>query len=512
MNKASGNKVIIFDTTLRDGEQSPGASLNIREKLQIAKELEKLKVDVIEAGFPYSSKGDFQAVQEISQTVKNSTVCALARAKESDLESAGKAIEKAKTKRIHTFIGASKIHLEHKLKITPQECLKRTIHAIKFASSFTQDLEFSAEDACRSDPEFLFELIQAAIEAGAKTINIPDTVGYTTPFELAELIKSIKSKVKSINQAVISVHCHNDLGLAVANSLAALVSGARQVECTINGIGERAGNCSLEEIVMILKTRHKLFDLETQIDAKQIARTSRLVSNLTGFFVQKNKAIVGANAFTHESGIHQDGVLKYKETYEIINPEEVGFTTNLISLGPRSGKHALKEKLKELGYKLEERELTRVYSDFKELADKKKQVSEGDLITLIDKEEQKITQEERFKLESLQIACGSGLPTASVEIFDLQKSQKLKGSALGTGPVDAVYQVIRQLTELSDNLIEFSVQSVTEGINAQGKVTIRIKYQNRVYTGHAADTDILLASAKAYISGVNKVFYFLNNY
>lgn len=502
----SKNEVLIFDTTLRDGEQSPGASLNQAEKLQIAHSLARLGVDIIEAGFPYSSQGDFEAVKQIAQEVKEPIICGLARANKADIEKAAQALEPARKKRIHTFIGTSDIHLEYKLKLTKAQCLTKAFETVKFAKSFTSDIEFSPEDAGRSDPEFLFEVLQAVIEAGATTVNIPDTVGYITPFEFGNLIKSIKENVSNINQAIISVHCHNDLGLAVANSLVALNNGARQVECTINGLGERAGNCALEEIVMILKTREKYFDLHTNINTHEIARTSHLVSNLTGFAVQKNKAIVGANAFAHESGIHQDGVLKNKNTYEIIDPAQVGFKTNRLPLGPRSGKHALKSRLAELGYDLQIEELEATYIKFKELADKKKQVSDKDLISIIDEKQREATIDSYFALERLQVACGSGLPTASVELKDLKNNIYLKTSALGTGPVDAVYQAIKELVNIPNELIEFSVQSITEGIDAQGEVTIRIKHQNKIYNGHGADTDILMASAKAYLNAVNKLY------
>ncbi len=503
------NRVLIFDTTLRDGEQSPGASLNEAEKLQIAHALARLGVDVIEAGFPYSSPGDFQAVKRIATEVEGPIICGLARATPADIEAAAKSLEPAKKRRIHTFIGTSDIHLEHKLKLTREQCIKKAVEMVKLAKSFTEDIEFSPEDAGRSDPKFLFEVLQAVIEAGATTLNIPDTVGYITPFEFGSLIKSIKENVPNINQAVISVHCHNDLGLAVANSLAAVANGARQVECTINGLGERAGNCALEEIVMILKTRQKHFGLQTGINTVEIARVSHLVSNLTGFPVQKNKAIVGANAFAHESGIHQDGVLKNKSTYEIIDPSEVGFKTNKLPLGPRSGKHALKSRLAELGYNLNTEELDSAYLRFKELADKKKQVGDKDLISIIDEKQRESSTANFFGLERIQIACGSGLPTASVELRNLKDDGILRTSALGTGPVDAVYQAIKELVGIPNELIEFSIQSITEGIDAQGEVTIRVKHQNRIYSGHGADTDILVASAKAYLNAVNKLCEYL---
>ena len=503
------NRVLIFDTTLRDGEQSPGASLNESEKLQIAHALSRLGVDVIEAGFPYSSQGDFNAVKQIATEVHGPIICGLARASEADIEKAAESLMPALKRRIHTFIGSSDIHLEHKLKLTRSQCIEKAIKAVKLARSFTDDVEFSPEDAGRADPVFLFELIQAAIEAGATTINIPDTVGYITPYEFGGLIKSIKENVPNIDKAIISVHCHNDLGLAVSNSFAAVLNGARQIECTINGLGERAGNCALEEIVMILKTRQKTFGLFTEINTTEIARTSHLVSNLTGFPVQKNKAIVGANAFAHESGIHQDGVLKHKNTYEIIDPSEVGYKTNRLPLGPRSGKHALKSRLAELGYALDALELDAAYIRFKDLADKRKQVSDKDLISIVDEKQREASTEVFYTLEHLQIACGSGLPTASVEIKNLKRDVLLRTSSLGTGPVDAIYQAIKELVDIQNELIEFSVHSVTEGIDAQGEVTIRVKYQNKIYTGYAADTDILVASAKAYLNAINKLCAYL---
>ncbi len=497
------DKVLIFDTTLRDGEQSPGATLNRTEKLQIAHALAKLNVDIIEAGFPYSSPGDFAAVEQIASEIADTTICALARATEADINTAYKALQKAKKPRIHTFIGSSDIHLEHKLRITKAQCLEKTAKMVGFAASLVSDIEFSPEDAGRADRHFLLELVQTAIQAGAKTINIPDTVGFITPDEFSSLIVFLKAQIDP--QIVISVHCHNDLGLAVANSLAALSAGARQVECTINGLGERAGNCALEEIVMILKKRGDLLKLRSDVDSTQIARVSHLVSNLTGFAVQKNKAIVGANAFAHESGIHQDGVLKHRSTYEIIDPAEIGLKTNKLPLGPRSGKHALKNRLAELGYALTEDELELAYKAFKDLADKKKDVADRDLISLIDERQRETVTETFFSLESLLIACGSGLPTASVSLFRHEDKSSLRGSALGTGPVDAVYQAIKELVGIPNELIEFSVRSVTEGIDAQGEVTIRVQYQNRVFSGYGTDTDILKACAKAYLNALNRV-------
>ena len=503
-------KVFIFDTTLRDGEQSPGATMNVQEKLEIARQLSKLGVDIIEAGFPYSSPGDFEAVKLISKEVEGPVICALSRARKEDIDKAAQALEGGKKRRIHTFIATSDIHMEHKLKMPREKVLKTAVEMVRYAKSFTDNVEFSPEDAGRSDPKFLYEILQATIEAGATTVNIPDTVGYTVPGEFGALIKGIKENVPNINKAIISVHCHNDLGLAVANSLSAVLNGARQVECTINGIGERAGNCSLEEIVMILKTRPNL-GFYTDIDSTQIYRSSRLVSNLTNMLVQPNKAIVGANAFSHESGIHQDGFLKYKRTYEIMNPEDVGLLTSKLPLGPRSGRHALNERLQELGYHLSEEELNKAFERFKEIADKKKRVEDRDLESIVRDEKRTAETTSHYEVENLQIACGSGLPTASVCLRRTNDNTFLKDSALGTGPVDAIYKAINKIVQAPNELIEFSVQSVTEGIDALGEVTIRIRSEGgAVYNGHSANTDITLASAKAYLNALNKLITTIN--
>lgn len=504
------NRVYIFDTTLRDGEQSPGATMNAQEKLEIARQLALLNVDVIEAGFPVSSKGDFDAVYTIASEIENSTICALARALENDIEHAAKALAPAARKRLHTFIATSPIHMEYKLKMTSDEVLKRAAAMVKFARSLIDEVEFSPEDAGRSDKVFLYEVITAAIESGATSINIPDTVGYTTPTEFGKLIADIKTNVKNIDKAIISVHCHNDLGLATANSLAALQNGARQVECTINGIGERAGNASLEEIVMILKTRHDL-NLETEINTKQIIRTSKLVSNITGIFVQPNKAIVGANAFAHESGIHQDGMLKNNKTYEIMNPEDIGLLSTQIPLGPRSGKHALKSRLEQLGFKnITPEALQEIYDKFIKLADKKKRVDDRDLVSLTTDKSLGSEIPVIFELVHVQVTCGSsGLPTASVMLRDQRdKTNLLKGAELGTGPVDAICKCIRKLSKAECTLIEFSIKSVTEGIDSLGEVIIRIQDDKTkaIYSGHAANTDILLASALAYLKAINRYY------
>jgi 2-isopropylmalate synthase len=509
----SEDKVYIFDTTLRDGEQSPGATMNESEKVQIAKQLSLLNVDVIEAGFPASSQGDFDAVKKIAEEVEGPCICALARAIPRDIEQAIDAIKPAQRKRLHTFIASSPIHMEHKLKMSPDEVFRRAVDMVSYARELIGkegEVEFSPEDAGRSDKEFLYKIIEAVINAGANVVNIPDTVGYTTPDEFGGLIKSIRENVPNIDRAIISVHCHNDLGLATANTLAALRNGARQAECTINAIGERAGNASLEELVMILKTRKDL-NLRTEINTKQIIRTSKLVSNITGIFVQANKAIVGSNAFAHESGIHQDGFLKHHKTYEIMDPSDIGLLSTQLPLGPRSGKHALKNRLEQLGFeKLNEAQIELLYERFKRLADKKKRVDDRDIVSLAT--DQSISSEDRstFELLHMQVSSGSaGLPTASICLRDKRdKTNILKGASLGTGPVDAVCKCIKDLTKANVTLIEFTVKSVTEGIDSLGEVIIRIQDDNNraIYSGHSANTDILLASTEAYLNALNKHF------
>jgi 2-isopropylmalate synthase len=507
------DRVYIFDTTLRDGEQSPGATMNAQEKLEIAKQLALLNVDVIEAGFPVSSQGDFDAVDLIARNIHGPTICALARAVEKDIEIAVKAIEGTKKRRLHTFIASSPIHMEYKLKMSPDQVLERAVNMVKYARTLlgpNNEIEFSPEDAGRSEPEFLFKLIEAVIKAGTNVVNIPDTVGYTTPDEFGALIKSVRDNVPNINNAIISVHCHNDLGLATANSLAAIKNGARQVECTINGIGERAGNASLEEIVMILKTRSDI-DLDTNINTKQIIRASRLVSNITGILVQPNKAIVGSNAFAHESGIHQDGMLKNRKNYEIIDPVEIGLLSTQLPLGPRSGKHALKNRLEQLGFNsLKQSEIEEIYEKFIRLADQKKRVDDRDIVSLATGQSIESDNIATFELLHTQVTCGSsGLPTASVILRDLRdKTNELKGAALGTGPVDAVCKCIRTLSKAECTLIEFTVKSVTEGIDSLGEVTIRIQDDDSkaIYSGHSANTDIVLAATQAYVNALNKYF------
>ncbi len=511
------DRIIIFDTTLRDGEQSPGATLNVEEKLTIARQLARLGVDVIEAGFPFASPGDFEAVTKIAQqvgTADGPTICGLARATKQDIEAAAKALAPAAKPRIHTFLATSDIHLEYKLKKTRQEVLQMAPEMVAYAKSFVDDVEFSPEDAGRSDPEFLYQVLEAAIAAGATTVNIPDTVGYTTPAEFGALIKGIKDNVPNINQAIISVHGHNDLGLAVANFLEAVKNGARQLECTINGIGERAGNAALEELVMAMHVRRQYFNpflgrpVEseaplTQIDTRQIYKTSRLVSNLTGMLVQPNKAIVGANAFAHESGIHQDGVLKHKLTYEIMDAQSIGLTDNQIVLGKHSGRNAFRTRLKELGFELADQELNRAFLRFKELADKKKDITDWDLEAIVNDETQQAP--ERFKLEHVQVSCGDhARPTATVTLRT-PEGHELTDAAIGTGPVDAVYRAINRVIDIPNQLIEFSVQSVTAGIDAIGEVTIRLKHEDSIFSGHAANTDIIVASALAYVNALNRL-------
>ncbi|WP_199300156.1 2-isopropylmalate synthase [Trichocoleus sp. FACHB-262] len=512
------DRIIIFDTTLRDGEQSPGATLNVEEKLTIARQLARLGVDVIEAGFPFASPGDFEAVQKIAQTVgteQGPVICGLARATRQDIQTAAEALKPAAHGRIHTFIATSDIHLKHKLKKSRSEVLAIAEEMVGYAKSLIDDVEFSPEDAGRSEPEFLYQVLERAIAAGATTINIPDTVGYTVPSEFGALIRGIKENVPNIDQAIISVHGHNDLGLAVANFLESVKHGARQLECTINGIGERAGNAALEELVMALHVRRQYFnpflgrpaDSEaslTNIDTRQIYKTSRLVSNLTGMLVQPNKAIVGANAFAHESGIHQDGVLKNKLTYEIMDAQSIGLTDNQIVLGKHSGRNAFRTRLKELGFELSDQDLNKAFVRFKELADKKKEISDWDLEAIVNDEIQQAP--ELFRLELVQVSCGDrARPTATVSLRT-PEGEELTDAAIGTGPVDAVYRAINRVVNVPNELIEFSVQSVTAGIDAIGEVTIRLRHGDRVFSGRAANTDIIVASAQAYVNALNRLY------
>lgn len=496
------DKIIIFDTTLRDGEQAPGASLNKEEKVEIARQLVNLGVDVIEAGFPVSSGGDFEAVKCVAGAVKGAAICGLSRAVKKDIDAARQALAKARHARIHIFLATSKIHMQYKLNKAKDEILRLSVDAVKYARNFFDDIEFSPEDASRSEREFLFSVLREVIKAGAKTVNIPDTVGYSEPQEYGNLIAAIKENVPNIDKAIISVHCHNDLGLAVANSLSALKNGARQVECTINGIGERAGNASLEEIVMGIRTRPDIFkDFTSTINTSEIYKTSRLVSKLTGFVVAPNKAIVGTNAFRHEAGIHQDGILKKRITYEIIRPEDVGFSETGIVLGKHSGRHAFKERLKSLGINLTEAQLENAFKYFKNLADKKKHIFDEDLLAIIEDEVR--VSAKIWQLDDLTILSGMKIkPRASVSLK--RKNKVMKAVSGGDGPVDACYKAIDKITGIKGKLLDYSIQSVTAGKDAQGEVSIKVRLGNEVITARAASTDIVEASAKAYINAINK--------
>jgi 2-isopropylmalate synthase len=496
------NRVTIFDTSLRDGEQAAGGTLNVNEKLEIARQLEKLKVDVIEAGFPASTPGDFEAVKLIAEEVRTPVICALSHASNEAIDRAWEAVKGAAHPRIHIFLSSSDIHLLHQLKKSRDEIFQSSRDSVLRAKLYTDDIEFSPMDASRTDPQYLYQILEAVIDAGASTVNIPDTVGYAIPKEWGARMEGIFKNVPNINKAVVSVHCHNDLGLAVANSLEAICKGARQVECTINGIGERAGNASLEEIVMAIKTRKDIFDLSTGIDTTQIYSTSRLVSELTGFMVQPNKAIVGANAFRHQSGIHQDGVIKLPICYEIMDPRDVGISASSLVLGKLSGRHAFKERLAELGYSLADDELARAFQAFKELADKKKDVTDKDIESVV--AQQKRTIAEAYHLEMVQVSCGNGMPTASVRLTG-PDGKSIADASLGTGPVDAVYKAINRIVKVSNSLTEFTVKSVTEGIDAMGEVLIRIESDGVTYTGRGVDTDIIVASAKAYMNALNRL-------
>ncbi|MDR0956465.1 MAG: 2-isopropylmalate synthase [Endomicrobium sp.] len=511
------DKVIFFDTTLRDGEQSPGASMNLKEKLLVANQLAALGVDVIEAGFPISSPGDFEAVKIISQQVKKPSIAGLCRAAEKDIKACWEAVRYAQKPRIHIFLATSDLHIEKKLQKTRAQVLDMAIKAVRYGKSLCKDIEFSAEDAGRSDIDFLCKVVEGVIDAGANSVNIPDTVGYMTPIEFGERIAEIKKRTPNINKATISVHCHNDLGLAVANSLSAIENGARQIECTINGIGERAGNASLEEVAMVLKVRDNYYNVQHSIKTKELYNTSKLVSRLTGISVQINKAIVGANAFAHESGIHQDGVLKARETYEIISPTDVGIPENLLVLGKHSGRHAFFKRVKDLGYKLNAKESEFLFEKFKVLADKKKSIFDEDIIALID--EDRNSDKETFVLNYLSATSGMGtIPTATVKILK-NESDKTTNSlifqeaACGSGPVDAVYKAIDRIIDMNIKLAEFSLKAISSGEDAMGEVFLKIKYKGMIYSGKGASTDIVEASAKAYMQAINKAKSFtkLNN-
>jgi len=496
--------LIIFDTTLRDGEQSPGASMTRDEKVRIAKALEKLKVDVIEAGFPIASPGDFEGVKAVAAVIKDSRVCGLARALEKDIDRAGEALAGAKAGRIHTFIATSPIHMEKKLGMTPDQVLEPAVYAVKRALRYTDDVEFSPEDAGRSEIDFLCRILEAVIDAGARTVNIPDTVGYNIPHQFGSLIRTLKERVVNADKAIFSVHCHNDLGLATANSLAAVRNGARQVECTINGLGERAGNAALEEIVMAVRTRQDLFDCDVRLDTTQIVPCSRLVSGITGFPVQPNKAVVGANAFAHEAGIHQDGVLKNRETYEIMRAEDVGGNANRMVLGKHSGRNALRSRLLELGVVLgSEEELNAAFSRFKDLADKKHDIYDEDLQALVS-DANLDAAKERVKLVSLRVCSETG-ETPKADLILLVDGAEQPGSATGGGPVDATFRAIESIVASGTVLKLYSVNAITSGTDAQGEVTVRLEKGGRIVNGQGADTDIVVASAKAYLNAVNKI-------
>lgn len=497
-------RVIIFDTTLRDGEQSPGASMNTAEKMRLATQLEKLGVDVLEAGFPAASDGDFEAVSQIAGKLKHTEVAALARTSKEDIDRAWGSIRHAVKPRIHTFIATSDIHLDHKLNMTRDEVVKAAVEAVKYAKSFTDNVEFSSEDGSRSDRDFLCRVFEAVIDAGATTVNFPDTVGYAIPQEFGNVVKYIRTHTPNIHKAIFSIHCHNDLGLATANTLAAISAGARQAEVTVNGIGERAGNTSLEEVVMALHTRPNFLSVSTNINPEYIYPTSRLVSMITGIMVQPNKAIVGANAFAHEAGIHQDGVLKNPMTYEIMRPETIGLSSNKLVLGKHSGRHALRSHLKELGYDLSDEELKLVFAKFKELADKKKDIVDEDLEVIVT--EGLLRTADTFQLEYLHVTSGTTvLPMASVKLTI--KGRSVQGAGYGNGPIDATFNTIAKLTQTESVLLRFSVSAISGGTDAQGEVTVRLSENGLVALGRGADPDIITASAKAYINGLNRLEY-----
>ncbi|MCF8011696.1 MAG: 2-isopropylmalate synthase [Clostridiales bacterium] len=497
--------VYIFDTTLRDGEQSPGVNFNVNEKLEIAKQLARLGVDIIEAGFPVTSRGDFDAVQCIAREVKGVTIAGLARTSQADIDRAWEAVQYAEQPRIHTFIATSNVHMQYKLNMTEEQVIDAVVNGVKHARKYTSDVEFSAEDAFRSDIDFLCRVLEAAVAAGATTVNVPDTVGYATPDEFGRFIHTIQEKVKGIDKIVTSIHCHDDLGLAVANSLSAVREGARQIEGTINGIGERAGNASLEEVVMSLRTRRNLYGLDTRVNTEEIYRTSKMISKLSGMNIQHNKAIVGKNAFAHESGIHQDGVLKERTTYEIMNPAMVGITHTNLVLGKLSGKHAFKDRLVELGYTLEDEDLRKAFSRFKDLADRKKQITDEDLEAIV--EEEILTIPSTYELSYLHISSGSTVvPTATVGLkYNEEVSEE---ASCGNGPVDAICKAVDKMTGIRCRLASWEIDAVTSGKDALGDVTLKITVdEERFYQGRGISTDVLEASARAYVSAVNKMVY-----
>ncbi len=498
------DKIFIFDTTLRDGEQSPGASMNMQEKFRLAQQLVMLNVDIIEAGFPIASKGDFECVKYIADNIKGVQIAGLARCNKKDIDTAWNALKKGDNSRIHTFLATSDIHLKHKLKMTREQVFDLAVESVKYAAAYTSNIEFSAEDATRSDLDFVCRVFEAVIEAGATTLNFPDTTGYALPEEFGKQIRYLVQNIPNIDKAVLSIHCHNDLGLAVANSLAAVNAGARQVECTVNGIGERAGNTAMEELVMAVRTRPDKMNVRTDVVTKHIHPTSHMVSTITGMSVQPNKAIVGANAFAHESGIHQDGVLKERTTYEIMNPCDIGLTKGNIILGKHSGRHALKDRIELMGYNLVDEEVNRVFTRFKDLADVRKEIYDEDLEAILMDEIIRIP--EMYELVSIGVMSGSmKLPTAAVRLKIEGKERE--GAAIGVGPIDAAYRAIAQLTETKSRLLNFSVSSITGGTDAQGDVLVRVEDRGTVVMGYGLDPDIITAAAKAYLNGLNRLVY-----
>ncbi|MER3415700.1 MAG: 2-isopropylmalate synthase [Gemmataceae bacterium] len=499
----SSDRVIIFDTTLRDGEQSPGASMHLQEKLEVARALRDLGVDVIEAGFPIASPGDFEAVQAIARQVQGPIICGLARCHNEDIDRAWEALRDASRARIHVFLATSAIHRQYKLKMAKEEIVRRAVEGVERARRYCEDVEFSPEDAARTELDFLAEVVERAIEAGATTINIPDTVGYAVPSQFAETIRYLRQHVRGIDRVVLSVHCHNDLGLAVANSLAAVKEGARQIECTVNGLGERAGNCALEEVVMALKTRADYFGLTTGIQTQRLYPTSRLVANITGIQVQRNKAIVGQNAFAHEAGIHQHGVLMHRLTYEIMRPEDVGFPRSQLVLGKHSGRHALRERVRELGYHLDEEQLNKVFEQFKKLADKKKEIYDADIEALIEEEIQERVA--GWKLIGFHASAGTGTLPAAAVCLEHADGRRVQEAACGDGPVDALFQAMERITGIHVRLRDYHVRSISVGEDAQGEASVEVEHAGRILRGRATSTDIIEASALAFLSVLNRV-------
>lgn len=500
---SASRPIVIFDTTLRDGEQSPGASMNLAEKMEVAEALVALGVDVIEAGFPIASPGDFEAVREVARTVRGSTICGLARCRDADIDRAWEALQHAERARIHVFLATSPIHREHKLKMSKDEVIQQAVACVKRARNYCPDVEYSPEDATRTEPDFLCQVVEATIAAGATTVNIPDTVGYATPAHMGEIIGTLRNRVPNIDKAIISVHCHNDLGMAVANSLAAIENGAGQIECTINGLGERAGNCSLEEIVMSLRTRHDYYRTHTRVNTKRLVPTSRLVSNITGIQVQRNKAIVGQNAFAHEAGIHQDGMLKERTTYEIMRPEDVGFSMSDLVLGKHSGRAALADRAKAMGYTLTREQVDALFEQFKILADKKKEIYDADIGALIEQQIHAIS--EKWTLDSYKVLCGTGqVPEVTLRLRRGDEKSTVS-MACGDGPIDAVFLAIEQLTGFSVVCKDFSVHSVTVGKDAQGEVLVQVEHNGQVYRGRGVSTDSVEAAAKAFLNAINRI-------